>query len=315
MVAAASDAPAIALKNVGKTFGSTVAVDSLSFEARAGSCLGLLGPNGAGKSTAINMMVGLETPDSGSIEVLGRSWQRDAQALREVIGVQLQETQLFEKLTVRELLSLFRSFYHNGHSPEAIIDLIGLQAKADTHCKALSGGQRQRLALGCALVGKPRILFLDEPTTGLDPQSRRRVWEVVEQVRAEGGTIVLTTHYMDEAQRLCDDLVIVDRGQAIACGAPATLIERLAGSSVMEVTLDSGLEGLDLEAVAALPGIAGAEAVAGRLRLRVDTMELALPALLEHLRAQQLSAVALETHQATLEDVFVQLTGRQLRDG
>ncbi|MEM9385739.1 MAG: ABC transporter ATP-binding protein [Pseudomonadota bacterium] len=315
MTAPAQAAPAIALSDVAKSFGSTVAVDSLSFEARAGSCLGLLGPNGAGKSTAINMMVGLEAPDRGRLEVLGRSWQRDARTLRAAIGVQLQETQLFEKLSVRELLSLFRSFYPNGYAPQAIIELIGLEAKADTHCRALSGGQRQRLALGCALVGKPRILFLDEPTTGLDPQSRRRVWEVVEQVRADGGTIILTTHYMDEAQRLCDDLVIVDRGRAIAKGAPAELIDRLAGNSVMEVTLAKGLEFLALEEVASLPGIAAAEAVAGRLRLQVASMELALPALLEYLRSQGRSAVALETRQATLEDVFVQLTGRQLRDG
>ncbi|MEO0424604.1 MAG: ABC transporter ATP-binding protein [Pseudomonadota bacterium] len=307
--------PAIALRDVGKSFGATVAVDSLSFEARAGSCLGLLGPNGAGKSTAINMMVGLEVPDRGSLQVLGRSWQRDPQGLRAAIGVQLQETQLFEKLKVREILSLFRSFYPDSHTPEAMIELIGLEAKADAHCKALSGGQRQRLALGCALIGKPRVLFLDEPTTGLDPQSRRRVWEVVEQVRAEGGTIILTTHYMDEAQRLCDELVIVDRGRAIAKGAPAELIDHLAGNSVMEVTLASGLEALALDELASLPGIAAAEAVAGRLRLQVASMESALPALLEFLRAHDRSAVALETRQATLEDVFVQLTGRQLRDG
>jgi len=246
----------LAVRALCKRYGDVVAVDGLDLDVRAQECFGLLGPNGAGKTTTIEICEGLVVRDSGDVEVLGCTWERDARALRERIGISLQETQLSEKLTVRESLSLFRSFYERPQEVAHVVGVVQLEEKIDARIGSLSGGQKQRLAVACALIGDPELLFLDEPTTGLDPQSRRQMWDVIDRFRASGRSIVVTTHYMDEAERLCDRIAIVDHGKVIARGTPAELIAEHGPPPRTEV----------------------------------------------------------RTVTATLEDVFVSLTGRHLRD-
>jgi ABC-2 type transport system ATP-binding protein len=258
MTATTSAIPALRVQGLKKSYSDVVAVDGLDLEVRAGECFGLLGPNGAGKTTTIEICEGLLTADSGSVEVLGRRWETDADDLRELLGIQLQETQLSEKLTVDETLTLFQSFYRDARDVGEVIDQVELGEKRQSRVGGLSGGQKQRLAVACALVGNPQLLFLDEPTTGLDPVSRRGLWDLIAKFQAEGKTIVLTTHYMEEAERLCDRVAIVDHGHVIALGTPQELVES------------------------------------------VDVSHLPPP------EPRKTSA--------TLEDVFVSLTGRTLRD-
>src|SRR6476661_4254660 len=249
---------ALLVRDLRKSYGDVVAVDGLDLEVHAGECFGLLGPNGAGKTTTIEICEGLLSSDSGSVEVLGRRWETDARALRELLGIQLQDTQLSEKLTVDETLELFQSFYRDARDVGDVVEQVELGEKRTSRVGGLSGGQKQRLAVACALVGNPQLLFLDEPTTGLDPQSRRQLWDLISKFQAEGKTIVLTTHYMEEAERLCDRVAIVDHGHVIALGSPLELMES------------------------------------------VDVSHLPAP------EPRKTSA--------TLEDVFVSLTGRTLRD-
>ena len=216
--------PVLSIRALRKSYGDVVAVDDVNLEVRPQECFGLLGPNGAGKTTTLEICEGLLDRDAGVVEVLGRTWERDAPELRERIGISLQETQLSEKLTVRESLALFRSFYARPHEVGHVVGVVQLEEKIDARIGSLSGGQKQRLAVACALIGDPELLFLDEPTTGLDPQSRRQMWDVIERFRASGRSIVLTTHYMDEAERLCDRIAIVDHGKVIALGTPNELI-------------------------------------------------------------------------------------------
>jgi ABC-2 type transport system ATP-binding protein len=288
-----------------------IAVDGLDLEVPRGECFGLLGPNGAGKTTTVEILEGLLPPTAGTVEVLGRRWGQHDEQLREAIGLTLQETHLYEKLTVRELVQLFRSLYRSGRSPDEVIRLVSLEEKADTWCERLSGGQRQRLAVATALVGDPELLFLDEPTTGLDPQSRRQLWDVVTELKARGKTVLLTTHYMDEAERLCDRVAIVDRGRIIALGTPRALVAAHVGQEIVEFQVDGVLAEPDLKG---LPAVQAARPAAGGWQLVTDQVHVAIPALLALLRGRGLAAVALSTHRATLEDVFVTLTGRRLRD-
>ncbi|OFV90826.1 MAG: hypothetical protein A3G76_06370 [Acidobacteria bacterium RIFCSPLOWO2_12_FULL_65_11] len=218
---------ALRVRNLRKSFQEVIAVDGIDLEVRAGECFGLLGPNGAGKTTTVEICEGLTEPDAGEVEVLGRRWASDADALRQRLGIQLQETQLSDKLTVVETLNLFRSFFGQGPTPGEVIALVQLEEKRHAKVVTLSGGQKQRLALACSLVGDPDLLFLDEPTTGLDPQARRQVWDLIEEFRRAGRTILLTTHYMEEAERLCDRVAIMDHGRVIARGSPRELIEDL----------------------------------------------------------------------------------------
>jgi len=248
-----SDSLAVSCENLTRRYGDVVAVDGLSLSVRRGECFGLLGPNGAGKTTTIEILEGLLPADTGEVIVLGWHWATHERELRQRLGIQLQETQLAEKLTVEETLRLFRSFYHRGRTVDELIRIIELEGKRRSWVGKLSGGQKQRLAVACALAGDPDLLFLDEPTTGLDPQSRRQLWGLLGRFRAAGGTIVLTTHYMDEAETLCDRVAIVDQGRLIALGTPKELIGSLGAPKVV-------------------------------------------------------------THQGTLEDVFVALTGRHLRE-
>jgi ABC-2 type transport system ATP-binding protein len=290
---------------------AVTAVDGLDLEVARGECFGLLGPNGAGKTTTVEVLEGLLAPTGGEVEVLGRRWGQDAAGLRERIGLTLQETHLYEKLTVRELVQLFRALYPRGRDVDEVIRLVSLEEKAGTWYERLSGGQKQRLAVAVALVGDPELLFLDEPTTGLDPQSRRQLWDVVTDLKGQGKTVLLTTHYMDEAERLCDRVAIVDHGRVIALGTPRQLVAAHVGSEVVEFQADGPVEQAALEA---LPAVQAARAVAGGWQRVTDQVHLAIPALLAALQARGLAAGALSTHRATLEDVFVTLTGRRLRD-
>ena len=244
---------AVRCEGLTKRYADVVAVNGLSLHVRRGECFGLLGPNGAGKTTTIEILEGLLTPDAGDVDVLGLRWGKDDRELRQRLGVQLQETQLNEKLTVEETLRLFRSFYHRGRTVDELLQIVELESKRRSWVGKLSGGQKQRLAVACALAGDPDLLFLDEPTTGLDPQSRRQLWDLLQRFRAHGGTILLTTHYMDEAETLCDRVAIVDQGRVIAQGVPRELIAALGAPKVV-------------------------------------------------------------VHQGTLEDVFMSMTGKHLRD-
>ena len=300
------------LHQLHKAYGDVVAVDGLDLEVRPGECFGLLGPNGAGKTTTIEICEGLTEPDSGEVVILGQRWGSDDQSLRSLLGISLQETQFSEKLTVSETVQLFRSFYPRGPRPTEVIDLVQLGEKAGARVGQLSGGQRQRLALACALVGDPELLFLDEPTTGLDPQSRRQLWDLIVELKASGRSIVLTTHYMDEAERLCDRVAIVDHGRIIAQGTPRELIASLGAEHVLEfAALGDG--SVDAEALAAVLGEAPVRQD-GVWHLRVSELHEAMPALLSELRRQGAELSELRTRSASLEDVFVTLTGRQLRD-
>jgi ABC-2 type transport system ATP-binding protein len=305
----------LAVHGLRKRYGDVVAVDGLDLEIAAGECFGLLGPNGAGKTTTIEICEGLLEADEGEVSVLGLRWDRDEQTLRERLGIQLQETQLGEKLTVLETLRLFRSFYEAGSDVGDVIERVQLQEKRDARVGKLSGGQKQRLALACSIVGDPDLLFLDEPTTGLDPQSRRQLWDLITEFKATGRTTVLTTHYMDEAEVLCDRVAIVDHGKIIAMGSPQQLIESLGAEHVVQFSLTSGKDsGLTAEVLQSLPGVRDARLVEDGYELRVAELHRAVPGLLTMIAERRLELSRLTTHSATLEDVFVALTGRQLRD-
>jgi ABC-2 type transport system ATP-binding protein len=308
-----SDGIALQVRNLRKAYADVVAVDGLDLEVFTGECFGLLGPNGAGKTTTIEICEGLNSPDAGQVVVLGRQWGRDDRELRELLGISLQETQFAEKLTVEETVSLFRSFYRTGPSPESIIAMVQLQEKTGSRVGGLSGGQKQRLALACALVGDPELLFLDEPTTGLDPQSRRQLWGLIEGFKSAGRSILLTTHYMEEAERLCDRVAIVDHGKMIALGTPRELIADLRAEHVLEFAL-ADEAALDSGPLRHIEGVCAATHQDGTYRLQVEELHRAMPALLAELRRQGAQLAELRTHSATLEDVFVSLTGRHLRD-
>ena len=320
-LAAHADGPSLLLRGLRKAFADVQAVDGLDLEVARGECFGLLGPNGAGKTTTIEICEGLTAPDSGQVELLGMSWQRSAKELRQRIGIQLQETQFPEKLTVEETLRMFRSFFKQGISVDESIRSAQLEEKRNSRVGGLSGGQKQRLAMACALVGDPELLFLDEPTTGLDPQARRHLWDLVDELKQAGRTIILTTHYMDEAERLCDRVAIMDHGKVIALGTPQQLIGTVGGEDIVEFAV-SGEDGapatthgvVEVGALTAIAGVHSHRVDAGLHQLSVSELHKAVPAIFAALAAQGLHLSEFRTHSATLEDVFVRLTGRNLRD-
>ena len=304
---------AIKCRELVKRYGDVTAVAGIDLDVRQGECFGMLGPNGAGKTTTIEILQGLRQPDGGEVEVLGLTWDRHEAELRQRMGTQLQETKLPEKLKVEEAVRLFRSFYRRGRSVDEVLALVALEEKRTAWVGKLSGGQRQRLAVACALVCNPDLLFLDEPTTGLDPQSRRQLWGVVEEFRRRGGTVLLTTHYMEEAERLCDRVAVVDHGEIIALGSPRELIASLGAEHVVEFALEQGEAPPD-DVLAALPGVEHVARESGTTRLTVSRVHQAIPALMRLLSERGASLSEITTHHASLEDVFLNLTGRHMRD-
>jgi len=359
----AGNGASLLLRGVKKAFADVKAVDGLDLEVARGECFGLLGPNGAGKTTTIEICEGLTAPDDGTVEVLGLNWRTGAGELRQRIGIQLQETQFPDKLTVEETLRMFRSFFKRGISVDESIATAQLEEKRKGRVGTLSGGQKQRLAMACALVGDPELLFLDEPTTGLDPQARRHLWDLVDELKQAGRTIILTTHYMDEAERLCDRVAIMDHGKVIALGTPKELIALVGGENIVEFAVveshDSQVsesrpgapgshgslvpkgEGpgaptshisqvsesrpgaptstvahavVDAGPLLAIPGVQSHRVDAGLHQLSVSELHSVVPRIFAALTAQGLHMSEFRTHSATLEDVFVSLTGRNLRD-
>ncbi|MFH1998811.1 MAG: ABC transporter ATP-binding protein [Planctomycetota bacterium] len=307
-----SNTPAVRCVGLVKRYPDVIAVAGVDLEVRQGECFGLLGPNGAGKTTIVEILEGLTPLDEGTVELLGRRWGAGCdQEIRQELGVQLQETQLAEKLTVQETVRLFRSFYRKGREIDEVIALAGLVEKRNARVGKLSGGQKQRLALACSLVSDPQLLFLDEPTTGLDPQARHKVWEIVGDYRARGGTALLTTHYMEEAAKLCDRVAIMDHGRVIALDTPDDLVASLGASQVVEFSATSPVPD---KALHRLPGVEGCGKHNSMQVLHVDRIGEALPALLDELHARGVALKSLQTRQATLEDVFIKLTGRVLHD-
>jgi ABC-2 type transport system ATP-binding protein len=347
--------PPLRIRGLMKAFADVQAVNGLDLEVLAGECFGLLGPNGAGKTTTIEICEGLTEPDAGTVELLGLNWKTGAKQLRQRIGIQLQETQFPDKLTVEEAIRLFRSFYRQGISVDESIRLAQLEEKRKARIGTLSGGQKQRLAMATALVGDPELLFLDEPTTGLDPQARRHLWDLVDGLKSAGRTIILTTHYMDEAERLCDRVAIMDHGKVIALGTPKELIATVGGEDIVEFAVcappgertgagavhegpsaihegpsagarpvygglaqDEGEQCLptavNVEQLAKIAGVQSHRVDAGVHQLSVSELHTAVPRIFAALAEQGLHLSEFRTHSATLEDVFVQLTGRNLRD-
>jgi ABC-2 type transport system ATP-binding protein len=309
----AGDNSALAIRGLKKSFGDVAAVNGLDLEVARGECFGLLGPNGAGKTTTIEICEGLTSPDSGIVELLGMNWRHQANALRQRIGIQLQETQFPEKLTVEETLRLFRSFFDQGITVEKSIEMAQLEEKRKSRVGGLSGGQKQRLAMACALVGDPELLFLDEPTTGLDPQARRNLWDLVDQLKCAGRTIILTTHYMDEAERLCDRVAVMDHGRIIALGTPKELIASIGGDQIVEFAISDGAV-VDPALLTRIPGVESHRLHAGLHQLFVSELHTTVPPIFASLASQGAHLTEFRTHSATLEDVFVSLTGRNLRD-
>jgi ABC-2 type transport system ATP-binding protein len=311
---AATPGATLSLSGLRKCFGEVVAVDGIDLQVQRGECFGLLGPNGAGKTTTIEICEGLTAPDAGEVKLLGLDWKRNANELRQRIGIQLQETQFSDKLTVEETLRLFRSFFRRGVSADEAIRLAQLDEKRKARVVTLSGGQKQRLAMAAALVGDPELLFLDEPTTGLDPQARRHLWDLVDDLKRAGRTIILTTHYMDEAERLCDRVAIMDHGKFIALGTVRELIASVGGDHIVEFAVKGDASAVDAARLVAINGVHSHRVDAGLHQLSVTDLHTTVPQVFEAVEAMGLELSEFRTHSATLEDVFVALTGRNLRD-
>jgi ABC-2 type transport system ATP-binding protein len=293
-----------------KSYHRQTAVNNISFSVKRAEIFGLLGPNGAGKTTTLEMIEGIRSPDAGTAMLAGLDVRRQRSAVQRIIGVQLQATALFSELTLMETLQFFASLYPRALDVRKLLSDVALEEKARAHPQELSGGQRQRLALAIALVNDPQVLFLDEPTTGLDPQSRRLLWDIVLRLREQGKTMILTTHFMDEAQMLCDRIAIMDGGQIIAQDTPTGLIGRLGA----QATIDCRLDGRALPAeIEALEGVTGARHANERYLIYTMTMQPTLVALLAYAGAKSIPLTDLQVRTPTLEDVFLELTGRALR--
>ena len=303
---------AIEVRELVKRFGELTAVGDISFEIEQGECVGLLGPNGAGKTTTVEILEGLQTPSSGRVQILGMQWDKNASEIRRRIGIQLQSAELHDHSSVEETLRLFRSLYPSGLSVREAIALVQLEDKRATHIRKLSGGQRQRLGIAIALVGNPELLFLDEPTSGLDPQAREAIWAIIARLKREGRTVLLTTHFMEEAEHLCDRIIIIDHGKIIAEGSPRALTAKLGGEQTIVVTTQKALE---LEEVEKLPGLCRVTTSAGTtLTLTASEPHRTLPGLIDLVERSQATLVQVTTRQPSLHDVFMSITGRAFDD-
>ena len=303
--------PTVVLKEVSKSYGKLKAVDCLSFITDRGEIFGLLGPNGAGKTTTVEMIEGLRKPDHGEIYIDGHNVQTDLNQVKEVIGVQLQSTSIYNKIKVGEALKLFGGYYKKRRTPDELLKLVALEDKRNTYHKNLSGGQQQRFALALALVNDPQVVFLDEPTTGLDPQARRNVWEIIAKMKSEQKTVILTTHYMEEAERLCDRIVIMDHGRKIAEGRPTDLIADLKFESCLEFNANGLFAFEELEK---LPAVSKVLLKNDKVELFSKNPQQSLVHLLESAKAKNAELKDLHIRRPTLEDVLLELTGRSLRE-
>ncbi len=303
--------PAIEIHNLVKRYGDLVAVNGISLTVEDKQIFGILGPNGAGKTTTLEVVEGIRDPDSGEIRILGLDRSKMKKEIKELIGVQLQSTATPDRLTVRETIELFGTFFKHQLPADEVIAHVQLEQKADARVEELSGGQAQRLAIGLALVNDPKLIFLDEPTTGLDPAARRNLWEVIEGLRKEGKTIVITTHYMEEAERLCDIVAIMDQGKIVAQDTPKNLIKALGESQAIEFTVTGRVEEGELSKLAAVTRVVEAE---GTYSLFTTDATTTLRAVIEHGAGGAWRAEDIKIRSATLEDVFVKLTGRRLRE-
>ncbi len=304
-------APAIAVHDLVKRFGDVTAVDGVSFDVRSGEVFGILGPNGAGKTTTLECIEGLQQPTAGSIEVLGLDSQRDKWQIKERIGVQLQTSAFFDYLNLTEILELFGTFYAKSLPPGDLLARMELEDKAKARVTQLSGGQKQRFSVAITLVSDPALVFLDEPTTGLDPQARRHMWDLVQAMHAEERTVVLTTHYMEEAQLLCERVAIMDRGKIVALDTPSDLVRDLDAPFEVRATIP---DGGSHEQLGALPGVIDVKLEVGAVALRSSDATVTVPALLSWAAERGERLADLEVRPATLEDVFLALTGRELRE-
>ena len=302
----------IQVRGLVKRFGVLTAVSGVSFDVKRGEIFGILGPNGAGKTTMLECIEGLLKPDDGETSILGMNTIEHPEQVKDRVGVQLQSSAYFDRLTLTEILDLFGQMYSRRVEPEKLLKMVELSEKAGDVVKALSGGQKQRFTLAASLVNDPEVVFLDEPTTGLDPLARRNVWELIERMHEEGRTIVLTTHYMEEAQHLCERVAVMDAGAIIALDSPSELIRGL--STPFQIRLSTSIP-VAMDDLAELPGVQQPVSQDGEYYLLPSfSTEATLPALLQWLNDESVSPLHLEVNSATLEDVFLKLTGKDLRD-
>jgi len=302
---------ALVVKDLKKSYGGVRAVDGISFSIRRGAIFCFVGPNGAGKTTTMEIIEGLKRPDSGEVEVLGMPMPREQARARELVGVQLQATSLFERLKVGETVNLFRSFYHSPLPSEEIIASVSLESKKDALVAALSGGQQQRLAIGLALVNDPELIFLDEPTAGLDPQERREVWRLIQSLRERGKAVFLTTHYMDEAEKLADEVAIIDNGKIIAHDSPRNLVAGLHRENVIEFSTEADVSEQDF---AQLPNVGVVNILGKNVVLYTTNVQQCMSALLNMSQERGFELRDMQFRNPSLEDVFIELTGRMLRE-
>ncbi len=303
------------VKDLRKTFGSVVAVDRISFTVEEGEIFTIIGPNGAGKTTTLEMIEGLQVPDQGEISIKGMGWKRDAEKIKQIIGVQPQTSALFDKLTVYENLDVFSSFYHKTRPVTEIIELINLQDHRNKWVRNLSGGQKQRLAIGLALVNDPDILFFDEPTTGLDPQARINIWDIILKLKELGKTVILTTHYMEEAEKLSDRVCIVDQGRVVALDTPQNLINQLSKEREIQLAFSDAAQNASmLELIKTLPKVRKADFVDNRIHVWTERPEETLYHLFQYTAENHIEVEQVSIKDLSLEDVFIALTGKEWRD-
>lgn len=306
-----SDEPTVEVREVSKSYAHLKAVASLSFTAYRGEVFGLLGPNGAGKTTTLEMIEGLRRPDSGEIFIDGHDVRTELHKVKQVIGVQLQSTSIYNKIRVGEAIELFGGYYKKRRPTEELLELVSLEDKRNTYHQNLSGGQQQRLALALALVNDPTVVFLDEPTTGLDPQARRNLWEIIARMKSDNRTVILTTHYMEEAEHLCDRIAILDHGRKIAEGTPVELISMLEVESCLEFTTNGDFDGRSLER---LPAVTKVRRKGEEVELFSSSPQTTLLSLIDLSKSAGAEFKDLHVRRPTLEDLFLELTGRSLRE-